>query len=563
MAAYVAILFLQLNPSVPLRPSAIAPLALALWLSYGLHFAVLFYGALAIRQLFAEEVLSPAWVSVKLLAWLCALCAAGAGAIMWLNLRNFRLSLTDDAAHAMALGAATLTICAALFVLLAGFRYSVGRKRRAMAGWLLAGIAVASIGGPLWWRGMGSAPPAARGIDRSHAFTPRPGAGRIILIVLDGASLDFISPAAADGRLPNFGRILDAGAVMHVATLRPTQPAPVWTSVATGKLPTATGVRSASLFRAGRYGAPIELLPDYCFAHALVSLGVLSETPLDASSVRSPDVWQILSASGIPSGIVRWPLTYPARIASGVLVSDRFHRISETALGLDDRTLTSPADAVDVRSVQQATHAQDVPLLSPPDAAPDLVAGPVAADRVYAAVFDQLSARRDLRLVSVRYQGLDAVGHHYLRQAMPRAFGDVAEPERRQYGRLLEQYYRYIDGRVGDAIEQTGPDDLLLVVSGFGMQPLSLAKRVLERVTGDSSMSGTHERAPDGFLLAWGRSVRAGRLPRASVVDVTPTLLYFFGLPIGRDMDGFARTDLFTREFTEDRPLTFIRSYQR
>jgi hypothetical protein len=45
-------------------------------------------------------------------------------------------------------------------------------------------------------------------------------------------------------------------------------------------------------------------------------------------------------------------------------------------------------------------------------------------------------------------------------------------------------------------------------------------------------------------------------------VDVTPTLLYFFGLPVGRDMDGYARADVFTPEFAAERPVTFIPSYR-
>ena len=95
------------------------------------------------------------------------------------------------------------------------------------------------------------------------------------------------------------------------------------------------------------------------------------------------------------------------------------------------------------------------------------------------------------------------------------------------------------------------------------MEPLSLGKRVLERVIGDPQLSGTHERAPDGFVMAYGRHVAKGNLLRASVVDIAPTVLYYFGLPIARDLDGFARTDIFTRAFTEDRPITFIPFYER
>ena len=69
--------------------------------------------------------------------------------------------------------------------------------------------------------------------------------------------------------------------------------------------------------------------------------------------------------------------------------------------------------------------------------------------------------------------------------------------------------------------------------------------------------------APDGFVIAFGRQVAKGDFPRASVVDVVPTVLYYFGLPIARDLDGFARTDIFTPEFTGRRPITFIPVYDR
>ena len=64
--------------------------------------------------------------------------------------------------------------------------------------------------------------------------------------------------------------------------------------------------------------------------------------------------------------------------------------------------------------------------------------------------------------------------------------------------------------------------------------------------------------------MAYGSPVARSRVQaRASVVDVVPTMLYFLGLPIGRDMDGYVRTDLFKPAFTEDRPITYIPTYDR
>jgi hypothetical protein len=77
----------------------------------------------------------------------------------------------------------------------------------------------------------------------------------------------------------------------------------------------------------------------------------------------------------------------------------------------------------------------------------------------------------------------------------------------------------------------------------------------------DAGLAGEANRS-DGFLLAYGRFVSPGRKTVGAIVDVLPTVLYYLGLPVGRDMDGFARTDLFVATLTTGRPVSFIRSYQ-
>jgi bisphosphoglycerate-independent phosphoglycerate mutase (AlkP superfamily) len=95
------------------------------------------------------------------------------------------------------------------------------------------------------------------------------------------------------------------------------------------------------------------------------------------------------------------------------------------------------------------------------------------------------------------------------------------------------------------------------------MQPVGPVKHAAARVLRDPEVSGTHANGPDGFLLAYGSSVMPGRRQRGSIVDVTPTILYYLGLPIGRDMDGFARADLFNETFTAAHPITYIPSHGR
>ena len=140
-----------------------------------------------------------------------------------------------------------------------------------------------------------------------------------------------------------------------------------------------------------------------------------------------------------------------------------------------------------------------------------------AQDELYDDVASMLQARLDAQVVAIRYRGLDTIGHRFLRYAMPRAFGDVSDDEQRRYGRVLDEHYAAFDARIGGLMASLGPEDLLLVMSGFGMEPVRLGERVLARAFGDPDLSGTHERAPDGFMLAYGTHVQPG--PRVARID--------------------------------------------
>jgi len=567
-AAYFVVLVLQLNPELSLRPANLAPLYAALAVYYGVHLAAFFYVLIVLRQLVAVEVDSPRWIGFGLLTWLSTVAASVAATLMWLNLRTFGSMLLPDTASRMTTGAGWMTACAALFLVLGLVHYSFSRRGSRVASALSLLTLVASLSLPLAARGFGIRPVPPAPAAAVNVGVPATSQPRVVIVALDGASLNFIDLAAAEGRLPNFGKILDGGASLHLATIRPSQPGPVWTAVATGKLPTKNGVRSAARYRAGG-GEPFELLPDFCFSHALVKWGIIAEQPHNASALRALPVWDILSRLGISVGVVGWPLSHPVHSVSGYMVSDQLHGITDLAAD-EEETLVKPPEAAAVtRSVLETMQVESVMPAGPPLGG---AAGASQAaieqrlfetDRMYESVSNELQANSRPTVVVVRYRGLDAAGHYYLRFADPRPFGDVTAEERRALGQVLASAYSIVDGAIGRVLDSLGPDDLLLVVSGFGMEPLGVGKRLLERAIGNPQISGTHEDAPDGFLLAYGAAVDPGRHSRASVVDVVPTLLYFFGLPVAHDMDGYPRTDIFRRSFAEPRPITFIPTYER
>jgi predicted AlkP superfamily phosphohydrolase/phosphomutase len=426
--------------------------------------------------------------------------------------------------------------------------------------------AFASLALPLAARGQGvDLPPAiAEARSRPSSRQRQPAHPRVTMILLDGASLEYVLPRVAEGRLPAFARLLEKGAVMDLATVRPTQPDPVWAAVATGMYPSKNGVRSAASYFARNDDRMVDLLPDHCLSHALVHLGFIRDEPNASNTWRARPIWSIASNAGVRVGVVRWPLTYPAEDVDGFIVSDRFHQLIGSIAEFD--RAATPADVLPwlEASFSQAPAGLEAH-------APQLGAAAAGTpeesalrrDRGYSAVMRNLAAEMSPRLTALRYEGLDTVGHYSFRYSQPRIFRDVPEEERRRFSQALDRYYAYIDAELGASLDALSAGDLLVVVSGFGMQPLNPVKQAIGRILGNPEFTGTHERAPDGFLIAYGTAVESGHRSRGSIVDVTPTVLYFLGLPAARDMDGFARADLFTRAFTAERPIVFIPSYSR
>src|SRR5262245_9779405 len=463
-SVYLTLLLLHLNPSVPLTTSGVGPLFTVLTVSYGLHIAVVSYALYVIRQIAIVEPSPPGWISLRLLTWSAAVLSGTAAVITWLHASGLQTALDSRALPGIVYAATAFALATLVFLVL-GFAQIVARPdHRATVAILFSIATITSIAVPLWLRA-GIVTARADSTVRSSIDPESVSGARIVLLCLDGASLDVISPAVAAGRLPNFGRLLDRGASMHLATTRPTQPEPVWASVMTGMWPAHHGVRGTARYRPFNGTVAFDVLPDYLFSQALIRLGLLIEEPYSSASLQSLPLWQIAERYSVATGMIGLPLTHPAESRAGFIVSDRFHRRGDRSAVLDAQAAISPARIDQVaRAALAAGQAQPnnetrLPLDLLPQTGES--GSTVEADRLHHLLATRLGASEQVRLLAVRYAGLDAVAHYYLRYANPDAFGDVSEAERRQFGRVLDDYYAYVDSLVGDALASLGDSDLL------------------------------------------------------------------------------------------------------
>jgi len=294
----------------------LAPLLVTIGVSYGAHLAAIFYALIVVRQVFAAKIISPGWNQPA--AAVLAVHRVRRGRRRTHVGQPARVRSDARCRHGTpdGDGGSRTDVLRAGVPRIALVHYSFGRRGRPVGAPVFALTVLASVALPIVARGPGTPSPLESqrfdfDLDLGHrqvGVSPR-----VAIILIDGGSLDFVSAATIEGRLPNFGKILDSGAAMHLATLRPTQPEPVWTTVATGKLPAKTGIRSSARYQVRRSASRSSCCRTTASARALVRFRARGRDPAHVDRCRTRTFWSILGGASVPVGIVGWPLTYPAQ----------------------------------------------------------------------------------------------------------------------------------------------------------------------------------------------------------------------------------------------------------
>jgi predicted AlkP superfamily phosphohydrolase/phosphomutase len=571
-AADLVLLTLFLNPDA--APGRVAvPLARALLLPYAAAgTAVLLLLAAGWSLLRGSpDTPRPPLPGLPWLTPLALIAVAAAAAVFWLNLLSYRYSIPAELVRAVAASSVALTAAALVLLAVQIDAWLFPLRGRAAAAALVVLSAATAVVVPLALRPARAAVPAPVPLATESIEPVR----RVVLIGIDGIGPDQVREGIARGTLPALAQALRRGAHGPLATLRPTEGPPIWTTILTGRLPRDHGIKSFTTYRLAGSPEVFELLPKGVLVGALERTGLVTRSPVTAASRSRRALWEILNAFGIRTGTVRVWGTHPPQTVQGFVLSPYFHLLrhdparAAEALYPTDLLREVAARGVEAEDVERTMLPEFVDFQAqlPADAATwrrELVERALVPDITYERAGAVLRQAYDPSFFVMCYQGLDVVGHAFTRFARPERFGDVTSVEVRRYGAVVDRYATYLSERVGEAAAALRPGEVLLVVSGHGMEPVRLWRRALSGLTGERPVpSGTHAGAPDGFLLAVGDGIRAGALVSSgSVLDVAPTILYLMGLPVARDMEGRVLAEIVTEDFARAHPVTFIPSYE-
>ena len=355
-----------------------------------------------------------------------------------------------------------------------------------------------------------------------------PGSRKVLLIGWDAADWKVINPLMDAGKMPNVQRLVDNGCMAQIATLHPPLSPMLWTSIATGKRPFQHGIHGFS-----------EPTPD--------GQGVQPVTNL---SRKCKALWNILNQNGLRSIVVGWWPSHPAEPIHGVTVSDHYHRVRSSGKGkkgwpMLPGTVHPPELAETLarlrfhpREVIGEMIDQFVPLARKIDQKKDRrLAGLTRTLCECVSIHSAATWLLDNQpwdFCGVYYDAIDHFCHGFMRYHPPRQ-AHISEGDFELYRNVVNAAYLFHDQMLGALLKRVGPETRVILMSDHGFHPDHLRPRSIPAIPAGPAV----EHRDFGILAISGPGIKKDELLHgASVLDITPTILTMFGLPVGADMAG-------------------------
>ena len=351
-------------------------------------------------------------------------------------------------------------------------------------------------------------------------------AKKVLLIGWDAADWKFLSPLMDKGLMPNLLKLVEGGVKGKLATLDPPLSPTLWTSIATGKRPYKHGIHGFTE-------------PDPS------GNGI---RPIYSTNRKVKAIWNILTQNGMKSNVVGWWPSHPAEPINGVMVSDFFQKAGAPVhkpWPLKNGTI-HPPELNEVLSKLRVHPGE----LTPAHIQPFVPEAYKIADRknsklpavakitadcssVHCAT-TYLLDHTEWDFTAVYFDAIDHYCHGFMKYHPPHR-PHISKKDYDMYKDVVNGGCRYHDLMLGRLLDMAGEDTTVILISDHGFHPDH--NRPVEIPAEPSGPAIEH--SPYGIIVMKGPHIKKDELIfGASLLDITPTLLTLFGLPVAQDMDG-------------------------
>ena len=356
---------------------------------------------------------------------------------------------------------------------------------------------------------------------------------KVLLIGWDAADWKIIGPLLAKGQMPALKKVIDNGVYGNMSTMNPPYSPMLWSSVATGKTPDKHGVLGF-----------IELMPD-----------LQGVRPVTANSRKSRAIWNILHNKGYKSNIVGWWPSYPAEPINGVVITDKFQKVSNDP----SKKSVLAKDAVHPKEVyedfkdlrmfpHEITKEHILPFIPRANEVDQEKNGLLKAfSRITSHnVSIHNAATRLLRttewdFMAVYYDMIDHFCHGFMKYYPPKQ-AMVPQKEYEIFNQTIAGAYRFQDMMLDRTLKLIDKDTTVIIMSDHGYE--SGSRRIVEMPNVQAAPALEHRQF--GMFAAMGPNIKKNtKIYGLNLIDIAPTVLHSFDLPIGKDMDGKPILEMF------------------
>ena len=261
---------------------------------------------------------------------------------------------------------------------------------------------------------------------------------RLVLIALDGATLDLLQPWFDAGKLPLLANIFKTGSGGYLNSTIPWATPTAFASLATGTNPGKHGVYDFGTLIGDDYSAFI---------------------PTSGKNVRGKSLWERLSDAGLRSTVINMPMTYPAPAIDGQVIAG-------IPYPANSQQLCHPPELLDQLNAQGWDLARN---------ASDDLGG--SYDAYLNGLLDLVSARGEATAWLIEQDNPDFVSVHFLEtdQAQHRFWQFMqGEPRHESGGKHTDSILRVFEAAeiaMQKIIDAAGSEATICVMSDHGFGP--------------------------------------------------------------------------------------------
>jgi predicted AlkP superfamily phosphohydrolase/phosphomutase len=269
---------------------------------------------------------------------------------------------------------------------------------------------------------------------------------KVLLLGLDGATFNVLTPAFEAGHMTRLKALLDRGASGILTSTVPPYTPPGWTSIFTGVNP-------------GKHG-----IFGFMLGHAQQPEGLVR---LDR--VTAPALWNAANAQGASMGLFNIPMTYPAPAVDGFSVSGM---LTPEGGGDTPDNFTYPGSLRDTIASAVDSYEIDIEVNYDEDwkstAIIERLSRNLAKKRKAMEVL--LEQHGDVSLLFAVLEAPDRLMHCHYKYIDPRC-DHFHLPEAAPIRERVWTFFDEMDEVIGDLVEWAGDDGFVITISDHGFGP--------------------------------------------------------------------------------------------